>query len=189
MPEDNAAINVGDFSSFIQKRHEEFLKIDNSGYGLTWLAQIFYRYWSRQNRDRSLELWGNMGRHYTSQIVWQFSEVTVSPIGPTEISSEYKSDIYILALVGKERRIKQELLGIQKSIRGSKQQLPLSLILIRFENLEPARADPLEVNPEILFPEVRWSPSFEAILFSKRRKLSIGQYTGTIASLSNPIST
>lgn len=167
-------LDVAELAAFMRRHHEELLEVCDSGYGLSWFPNCLYRFWNRWNKIDGLKLWGNMGQHYSSQIGWQFSEVMVGPKNDYESAVRWQKDIFVLALVGKESRIRGEFSEIRKRMKNS--NVPYSFILIRFDSLETTRTDPLEVNADNLFSEVNWMPSFEAKVFSKLKRVSIGLY-------------
>lgn len=91
------APNAVGYASFLNKKCHEFIRIADSGYGLYWFAQSFYLYWKQINKSNQLELWGNMGPHYISNRVLQFSEVSVNQDSdPDILHAEYRSYIFLL---------------------------------------------------------------------------------------------
>ena len=159
--------NATDYASFLGKRFDQFNKIENSGYGLYWFPQCFYNYWNERNMIEGLELWGNMGPHYTSGIVSQFSEVMV-----TQNDAEYKSNIYILVLCGKGRRIREELSNIKNNI--SSELLPFKVFLVRFDRLVASQKDPNIAGSDLLFKDLSWIPNFRTRLCDRLHWVSIG---------------
>ncbi len=168
--------NAAEYSSFLAKRSEEFEKIADSGYGLYWFPQCFYLYWQGSIKIDGFELWGNMGPHYTSLIVHQFSEVT-RDLSDDE-KCDYKSDIFIMTLLGSERRIRNELSGIKNQIYEKRVVLPFKIFLIRFDRLVEKERDTISVDPDSVFKDLEWTPSFRANMSTRSRLVSIGVLEG-----------
>ena len=171
------SLNASEYASFLGIRFDEFEKIADSGYGLYWFPQCFYLHWQERKKLDDLELWGNMGRHYISSKVSQFSEVMVA-----QIDAEYKSDIFILALLGLEKNIRKELFKIKNHIYKSELVLPFKVFLIRFDRLVATEKDPNAVNPDLLFKDLDWIPPFRANLWKRLHLVSIGVLEGSFQS-------
>lgn len=161
--------SLTEYASFLGKRFLEFKKIADSGYGLYWFSQCFYRYWQGKRKIDGLDLWGNMGGHYNSQRTSQFSEVMVN-----QEYTEYKSNIFILTLLGTSRNMHKELDEIKKHIYEPATVLPYELYLIRFDRLAKTDKDPNMVDPDIFFHGINWVPSFRSTLWGKPHLVSIG---------------
>jgi len=157
------------YASFLGKRLDGFQSIADSGYGLYWFSQCFYPYWQGKRQIGELKLWGNMGPHYNSQRISQFSEVMVN-----REQHEYKSNIFILTLLGSDRSIRREIDEIKKHIYEPTQILPYELYLIKFNRLTESDKDPNMVEPDVLFKGINWVPSFKANLGDKFHLISIG---------------
>lgn len=163
------------YSSFLSKRSDEFAMIADSGYGLYWFAQCFYVHWHEVKKAEGLELYGNMGHHYSSQRVSQFSEVIVSSIDEDHNHIEYKSNIFIFTLLGLERTIKKELAAIKKHIyEDPKQVLPFNIFLIRFDSSQELGKSVNSPALDLLFNGIEWIPSFDVMLSGRTRRVSVG---------------
>jgi hypothetical protein len=171
--------NAAGYASFLDKRSEEFKKIADSGYGLFWFPQCFYLYWYEYIKLEGFELWGNMGPHYSSSIASQFSEVMVVQDKTERI---YKSNIFILTLLGGERRIKKELYEIKNNIYKNKELLPFKVFLIRFDRLVVNEKDHNAFEPDTFFKNLEWAPSLKANLWTRLHSVSIGVLEGNFQS-------
>jgi len=165
--------NAAGYAAFLGKRGDEFEKIEGSGYGYFWFPQCFYLYWQEGKKFDGLELWGNMGPHHVTNRVWQFSEVRC-----TQDEAHYRSDIFILTLTGVHKNTMRELDKIRACIYRS--QLPFKLFLIRFDALDPSEEDPRRTDPDSLFADVVWQPSFNAISSMRLKQISIGVLNGSL---------
>ena len=174
--------NAAGYASFLSKRFGEFEKIADSGYGPYWFPQCFYLYWHKCIKFDGFELWGNMGPHYSSSVASQFSEVMVAQDQTESIQTDYKSDIFILTLLGMERRIKKELYEIKNNIYKNKKILPFKVFLIKFDRLVANEKDPNSVKPDIIFKDMEWVLSFKANLWTRLHSVSIGVLEGSFQS-------
>ena len=166
------SIKPPEFAQYLSKKQSEFIKIADSGYGLYWFPNSFYCCWKEINRDKPFDLWGNMGGHYTSNIVSQFSEVTEHDDRPV-----YFSNIFIFCLIGSHKRTQSELSDIIKYINNK--PLPYQVFLVRFDKLKQ-EDDVNLVKPDILFKDLIWIDSFQV-------KMNFHLYQISISSLENTI--
>lgn len=160
------------YAEFLRIKSFELKSISDSGYGLSWFAQSFYRYWQENNRNSCIQLWGNMGPHYSSEITSQFSEVLITK----DKEATYKSNIFILVLVGSANRIKKELNEIKNNISDAKTILPYKVILLRFDRDTKDENDPYSINPDLSFEGLEWEKSFNEICFRNRFNISVGAF-------------
>jgi hypothetical protein len=168
-------VNDGEYASYMGERFSEFQKIESSGYGYIWFAQCFYRYWLESKQYENLELWGNMGSHYTSNRTSQFSEVMVVPNDADTDEANYKSDVFILTLIGSKKSIRKEIAEIKKYINEkNKIKLPFKVFLIRFDRLRATDKDPSAVDPDLLFKNIEWIPSFKIEIYARPHQVSVG---------------
>ena len=128
------------YAEYLANRYEEFAKIADSGYGLYWIPQSFYQYWQGINTNKDLMLWGNMGLHYVSYITFQFSEIHEVDQRP-----KYRTNIFLLCLIGAEKRIRGELAEIKNRIYKDRNMLPNKLLLVRFDRIDVV--------------QIKWTPS------------------------------
>ena len=170
-------VNTTEYASFLGNRYQEFKIIADSGYGFHWFAQCFYRYWQDKREIDNLELWGNMGSHYSSQKISQFSEVMLIQKRP-----EYKSNIFIVTLIGSEKRVRKELGDLKKYICKSELPLPFKIFLINFR-LKESKKDPIAFDSNTLFQGINWVPSFEASIHTRSHMISIGCLNNDLACL------
>ena len=148
------------FAECLAKRYEDFVQIADSGYGLYWIPQNFYQYWQDINTNKDLYLRGNMPPHYSSYITFQFSEILEIDQHP-----KYRSNIFLLCLLGVEKRIRGEMAEIKNRIYKDKTILPNKLFLLRFDRTQVKDKAPNSVNPDVLFKDVTWHHSFQSTLF------------------------
>jgi hypothetical protein len=175
------------YAEFLAKRFNEFVKIAGSGYQMSWFPQNLYLYWRSCNNIKNLELWGNMGPHYDSNKVFQFSEVLVDKSDSIFHGSEYLSDIFLFLLIGKEKSIVKDLSEMKDHIYKKKVLLPYKIFLVRLDMVRAEGKDPNAFDPDTLFKDFIWHYSFQfqlekyPILFS----VSIGELTSK-SFLDNP---
>jgi hypothetical protein len=168
-------IKPPEFAQYLSKKQSEFNKIADSGYGLYWFPNSLYCRWKEIDKDKSLDLWGNMGAHYTSNIVSQFSEVSEHDDRPV-----YLSNIFLFCLIGSHKRIQSELSDIIKYI--SNKPLPYQVFLIRFDKLKQ-EDDVNWVKTDILFKDLIWVDSFQVQMNFHLYQISISSLENTIENV------
>ena len=158
------------YAAYLSRHSEVFSEIADSGYSFTWFAQYFYLYWRTVKKKGNLELWGNMGPHYFSQKISQFSEVGCDRGFP-----EYKSNIFIFLLVGSEKNICRELDRLKRHIHDAKDSLPFNIFLINFERLTGSEKSLQNFDTDKMFPGMEWVPSFNAFFWGAPRRVSVSR--------------
>ncbi len=168
------SIKPSEFAHYLSKKQSEFNEIADSGYGLYWFSNSFYCRWKEINKDKPLDLWGNMGGHYTNNVVSQFSEVSEHDDKPV-----YFSNIFIFCLIGSHKRIQSELSDIIKYI--SNKPLSYQVFLIRFDRVN--QDDVNFIKPDILFKNLIWHYSFQVQMNFHLYQISISSLENTIENV------
>ena len=103
-------------------------------------------------------------------------------VGQDQEECIYKSNIFILTLLGGERRIRKELYEIKNSIYKNNELLPFKVFLIRFDRLVANEKVHNAFEPDTFFKDLEWAPSFETNLWARLHSVRIGILDGSFQS-------